>query len=411
MATLEELWIAGKLVGKHSKQLIGLAGNGNIRDSDTSKEVRECLRAVNLEDLQRFARECLDDGKWENSGFFLQDLINELGCRLGFDVEFGRYQGSAAKPAPDGVWRSKDWTFVVEIKTTDAYRVSLDRLAVYRKTTSEQSGIDLPASSVLIVVGRQDTGELEAQVRGSKHAWDMRLIGIEGLFKIALLHRDSVEQEAVLDKIRAILRPQEYTRVDGLLDVVFETAIAVSVEEREGSVAAPRQENGQDASQRLDSPAVKEELRELVFRVMEAREQKKFKKVRRSLYESLDGTTRYSLAISKNYGSPEKASYWYAYHPTQKSFVEMAGHGFAIFGCEGLGVAVALPSRLIASHLPTLSQTQSVDRPAYWHVFIKTSQDRFLLETKKGHSDIDVTDHVLSLEDRGRIEALGPVLL
>jgi hypothetical protein len=397
MATLEELWIAGQLVGKHSKQLIGLAGNGNIRDANTSKEVRECLRAVNLEDLQRFARECLDDVKWENSGYFLQDLINELGCRLGFEVEFGRYQGSTAKPAPDGVWRSKDWTFVVEVKTTDAYRVSLDRLALYRKRVFEEAEIDSASSSVLIVVGRQDTGELEAQVRGSKHAWDMRLIGIEGLFKIALLHRDSVEQETVLDKIRAILRPQEYTRVDGLLDVVFETALAVTDEERQDGAAAARQEIGQGSSDIRVSASAKEELRELVFRAIEIRESKRFRKVRRSLYESLDGTERYSLAISKNYGSPEKASYWYAYHPTQKSFVEGAPCGFAIFGCEGIAAAVALPSLLIAAHLPALSQTQSVDRPAYWHVFIKTSQGRFLLETKKGHADIDITEHVLRL--------------
>jgi len=34
---------------------------------------------------------------------------------------------------------------------------------------------------VLIVVGRQDTGELEAQIRGSRHAWDIRLISAEAL--------------------------------------------------------------------------------------------------------------------------------------------------------------------------------------------------------------------------------------
>lgn len=130
---------------------------------------------------------------------------------------------------------------------------------------------------------------------------------------------------------------------------------------------------------------------------METREGKKFKKVRRSLYESLDGAARYSLAISKNYGSPEKASYWYAFHPTQKNFLEGAPHGFATFGCEGIAAAAALPLQVIVSHLPTLSQTQSVDRPSYWHIFIKTSQGRFYLETKKGHEDIDITEYVLKL--------------
>jgi hypothetical protein len=398
MATLTELWIAGQLEGKHSKQIIGLAGNGKIRDVETSREIRNCLQAVSLEDLQRFARECLEDGKAEDSGYFLQDVINELGCRLGFDVEFGRYQGSRAMPAPDGTWRAADWMFIVEVKTSDAYRISLDRLAVYRNTVAGESGANLAASSVLVVVGRQDTGELEAQVRGSKHAWDMRLIGIDALFKLAFLHRDSVEQEAVLDKIRAILRPREYTRVDGLLEVVFETALAVTVEERQevGSPGSEPQSKAK-ASGNDDSASAKEALRRRVLSAMEARHRTKFKKVRRSLYESLDCETRYSLAISKNYGSAEKASYWYAFHPPQQLFVEGVRSGFAVFGCEGLAAAVALPRDLLVANLPSLSQTQSADRPAYWHVFIKTVLGRFLLETKKAHADIDVTEHVLEL--------------
>src|SRR5947209_16905140 len=106
MSTLEELWLAGQLSGKHSKQLIALAGDGNILSERTSREIRDCLRSVNLEDLERFSRESLEDVKFTYSGQFLQDVINELGRRLGFDVEFGRYQGTPSKPAADGIWRS-----------------------------------------------------------------------------------------------------------------------------------------------------------------------------------------------------------------------------------------------------------------------------------------------------------------
>jgi hypothetical protein len=54
---------------------------------------------------------------------------------------------------------------VVEVKTTDAYRISLDRTADYREKLILSDYTD-KTSSMLIVVGRDDTGELEAQVRG-----------------------------------------------------------------------------------------------------------------------------------------------------------------------------------------------------------------------------------------------------
>ena len=47
-------------------------------------------------------------------------------------------------------------------------------------------------SSILIVVGRDDTGELEAQVRGSRHAWDIRLISADALVKLVNL-KETVE--------------------------------------------------------------------------------------------------------------------------------------------------------------------------------------------------------------------------
>ena len=41
----------------------------------------------------------------------------------------------------------------------------------------------IPDSSMLIVVGGEDTGDLEAQIRGSRYAWDIRLVsdGDQGL--------------------------------------------------------------------------------------------------------------------------------------------------------------------------------------------------------------------------------------
>ena len=69
-------------------------------------------------------------------------------------------------------------------------------------------------SSILYVVGRANTGDLEAQVRGSRYAWDIRIIGVGALFRVLKI-KEELEDQDTVDRIRAILVPQEFTRVDG----------------------------------------------------------------------------------------------------------------------------------------------------------------------------------------------------
>ena len=63
----------------------------------------------------------------------LQDLINELGRRLDYQVTNGRYQGTVNSIGHDGIWLSPEGhTIIAEVKTTDAYRISLDTIAGYK---------------------------------------------------------------------------------------------------------------------------------------------------------------------------------------------------------------------------------------------------------------------------------------
>ena len=58
----------------------------------------------------------------------LQDLVNHLGTLIGFEVEYGRYQGVVNKVGHDGLWRSGGSVMVVESKTTDAYTINSSTL-------------------------------------------------------------------------------------------------------------------------------------------------------------------------------------------------------------------------------------------------------------------------------------------
>lgn len=160
------------------------------------------------------------------SGHVLQDIINELGRRLEYEVTNGRYQGTVNAVGFDGIWRDPTGhSLIVEVKTTDTYRLSLDTLAGYRDQLKTRGDLAEPCS-LLIIVGRTDTGELEAQVRGSRHAWDIRLISIDALLNLVRI-KESAEGQDTIAKIRRLLVPLEYTRLDQLVDVVFTTTQAV----------------------------------------------------------------------------------------------------------------------------------------------------------------------------------------
>ena len=120
----------------------------------------------------------------------------------------------------DGLWKAKDgYTIIVEVKTTDAYQLNLDTLANYRKKLAETGRIDPEASSILLVVGRKDTGGLEAQTRRLVMHGISALISIDALLKLVRI-KQSLSDSTTVDQIQEIIKPLEYTRVDRLIDII-----------------------------------------------------------------------------------------------------------------------------------------------------------------------------------------------
>jgi hypothetical protein len=102
------------------------------------------------------------DEPFDKSGFALQGIVNEIGRRLGYDVTNGRYQGAVNKPAHDGLWFGGTNHIIVEVKTTDAYRINLDSTNAYVEKAALTGNEPNKTQPILIVVGR--LGDLEAQV-------------------------------------------------------------------------------------------------------------------------------------------------------------------------------------------------------------------------------------------------------
>jgi len=314
------------------EQIVATAGSGNLQDnSDCSQELREYLSQIDSSKLAAYIERCLAI-HFQKSGLVLQDLVNELGRRLDYRVINGRYQGTTNQIGFDGIWMSQDGqAIIVEVKTTDAYRISLDTLARYREGLIKAGRVGASAS-VLIVVGREDTGELEAQIRGSRHAWDMRLISTDALFKLVQL-KESSEGAEIGRKIRSLLTPREYTRLDEMVDVMFTTArdveSAVEIEtldESEEPIASAPEEKEKGVWVFTDSKLLQTK-RDYIVTALARREGAPLIRRSRALYWSSKQDIRGAFTVSKRYTKKGGASYWYAYHPQWRDFLDQAERG------------------------------------------------------------------------------------
>lgn len=194
---LLELWEKARetVISMSAMQILANAGNGSLRDnSNASYELREFLTYISVDEVEKYTLECLN-GKIADSGFLLQDIVNELGRRLENSIEHGLYRGIKGKVGFDGLWQSPEGHFIlVEVKSSTTYSIDLDRIASYRELLKETGKIG-KNSSILIAVGSEDTTGLEAQIRGSRYAWDMRVISIDSLIKLVRIKEATDEED------------------------------------------------------------------------------------------------------------------------------------------------------------------------------------------------------------------------
>jgi len=390
--SLIDLWSKSKsqLEGKQVQQIISIAGSGKLLDGgDASREFRDFLSRVPSDILSRYAEQCLTE-KFEASGLALQDIVNQIGRRLGFKVEDGRYRGTSSEIGHDGLWNSPlGNTIIVEVKTTDAYRIDLETLAGYRRRLIESGKIGETKSSVLIIVGRQDTGDLEAQIRGSRHAWDIRLVSAEALLRLMRL-KENVEDPQILKKISEVLTPQEFTKIDGIIDLVFSTAEEV----RQDSEGKEIEETVAEGGERTRPRPVPVNFNDACAERIQAFLKQPLVRQTRTGYSTPDGSIFIFCSVSKAYSRAGREGYWYAFHPHQKEKLETVSEGFVAFGCGSERVVLLIPFKVFKGWLEGMNITQEAER-FYWHVHVFQESKKLFLQRKRGFERIDLTKYLV----------------
>jgi len=387
--TISDLWKNNKEIfeNKSLEQILKFSGDGKLQNSNnTCNEFRTFLNILPTETLEIFANECLTT-TFDSAAYALQDIVNELGVRIGFDVENGLYRGKVNAIGFDGLWKSNDHDIIVEVKTTDTYSINLDSIATYRNRLIEEKKTKIENSSILLVVGRKDTGGWEAQIRGSKHAWDMRMISIDSLIKLLKLKEELLDNENTFNHICQILKPLEFTRLDYLIDTIFIT----------GKDAQTADENAIsdniDKKQNKDNKPAPVNFNSACISNIEKWLKIKLYKRTRTLYYNKENGVGLTCAVSKNHGTDETPKFWFAFHPHQKESLSKYNNAYVCFGCGSKDNVFVFKFKDFISYLDKMWTTENDDR-MYWHIVIKKVNNKYLL--MRGEKDhIDVTENRL----------------
>jgi hypothetical protein len=325
--------------------------------------------------LKKYGEECLTT-KVDNKGYALQNIINQIGLRLDFNVEFGLYQGKKNAVGFDGIWTANDeHSLVVEVKTTDTFRINLDKISNYRNSLIEQKRIIKEKSSVLIVVGRADTGDFEAQIRGSRHAWDVRLASVDSLFQLLEL-KEKLNDSKTLQQINSLLKPIEYTRIDRLLDLIFITSRDLQLEEENGEIFIDDESDvDSDSDRQRRGPVNFHE--ECAARAGNHLKMNLLQNTRTTFVDN-ETKTRFTCSVSKSHDTVKGPKYWFAFHLSQKEYLDEGSNCYVILGCGSVENTFLLPYPIFKPWINSFWSTED-DKRMYWHVVIREIHGKYYM--------------------------------
>lgn len=226
MKNLIEMWEEDKdnIESKSVSQLVKFTGNGNLNSYNTCKQIRDYFSVIDSNKLASYAKECIDT-KFPEGGFILQDIINEIGKRLDFEVQFGEYHSGS-----DGLWKTHDvHSFIIESRTSSDFPIILDKLDKYRQSFINNGSVLKEKSSILIIIGRGRTIDLERQIRGSEYSKDIRIVSVEALVNLLKL-KESINDKKTVQQIYEILKLKEITKIDKVIEIIYLTMQDISLD-------------------------------------------------------------------------------------------------------------------------------------------------------------------------------------
>lgn len=290
----------------------------NLRDGGIQQaDLRELLSDARMCEIDEFLTQTLETSG-VNSALIMQDIVNELGARLGFEVIRGVYRGSRDIVGYDGLWRYNGRSLIVEVKKTDVYGVDLEKLINYGRDVNEARGGNKAytpeRTPVLLVLGKERAEGIESQIRGSRYSEEIRILHVRKLAELAQL-KARTTAPGVSKLLKRIFFPMNSINLDGLADLF-------------GDFAASFQWHYANYGESRDNEESKREL-DIINSFDSNNGAKVSKFVARPYYSTTNGN-RYAFFYCQTSSLEENTNeYRISFHDL--SFLNRAEHSFALF--------------------------------------------------------------------------------
>jgi len=374
--------------GKSITQIVTMLADGKLTDTgQTAPAFRDFLNNCRIDQLESYISQMVAEA---SDGKIFQDIVNTIGKKIGFDVLHGLYQGKKNAIGFDGFWSHKGLNLVIECKTTDAYRISTKTLLGYSNQLKEEKGLRV-APPILLVVGRVDTGDIEAQIRGSRADDRISVIGVESLLSLAKAAVELSDGPAA-DSLRNILLPQDYTRLDdltALITNVINEAQQTSQDQVEADESAfVKTSDKKPENAYMNAQSLTDQLRSsmVISSIQSLGKLEKASSRSRAQFVTKGGEIYFFLA-SKRY-SDTYQHFWYSIQHSWKEIWEQKGGGL-VLGLEGKQHFYIVDFITVLKWTKFLNETLKPDRQ-YWHLALKETDDKIEVLLSKSDSNFDI---------------------
>jgi hypothetical protein len=208
-------------------RIVELAGDwaDGSRASEQFRGIIEDEQTTTAE-IEAFLNEAIQ-GSETHHNRALQDLVNNIGARLGFTIEYGIYQGTTDQIGYDGHWMSTATDppshLIVETKSSTTYSINPTQAGEYMEELEQREELERSQVYGLYVVGDDEIDTIANTILGSAYRDRMRVITAQRLLDLLSIQEESgLRHTQVLDVLLPINAVDVGTLV-GLLEDVIES--------------------------------------------------------------------------------------------------------------------------------------------------------------------------------------------
>ena len=220
--------------------------------------------------------------------------------------------------------------------------------------------------------------------------------------KLVIL-KENLNDEKTIKQISEILRPLEFTRLDKLIEIVFDTTQDIQLESSDDSQSyfadEPNSENT-EAKEILEKKefnisSKRANFHELCIQKIESHLNINIIKKNRTSYQAINGQQGFVCCVSKP-DSKIDNKYWFALRTHHERFLNKFRDAYLIYGCGSANNTFMIPLSFVQKEKDYLSVSNYLAQEGgncYWHIVIYENSGRFMWRIPEKGIMIDIEQY------------------